>query len=246
MMNYEYGSIHVESPKLKMILDELHQVARFKNFNFSYIIIGDAGSGKTTMAQYIQKNIFKNSNIEIYENISEANSVQTSPSLMTMNLVSWAQLKSSFSNEKYRVIAMPALKERKADLIALADFFIQVISLMNGKASFKLTEKAHEMILQYNWPGQFYEFESVLENAFEVASTSSSQFLIEPQHLSLNKRSPTIEYNVGMKLEEIERNFILQTLYFVHQNRTKAAEILGISIRTLRNKINQYRQEGFL
>ena len=246
MINYEYGSIQVESPKMKAIIDEVTQISQMQNSNLSFIIVGEVGSGKTTMAQYILKNIFKNQFTEIYENIIDSSEVKHKPAIITVQQNNWNEVKSDFSNSDFRLISMPSLKERKVDLVALADFFIQVISLMNGKPTYKLTEKAYEMILQYNWPGQFYEFESVLENAFEAALTSSSQALIEPQHLSLNKRTPTIEYNVGMKLEEIERNFILQTLYFVHQNRTKAAEILGISIRTLRNKINQYRQEGFL
>jgi two-component system response regulator AtoC len=137
---------------------------------------------------------------------------------------------------------MPTLAERKMDIGALAEFSLQVLSLMNDKPKVKLTEKALEKILQYNWPGQFYEFESILENAFSSAENN----LIEPEHLLMGPLPAEIEIPVGMKLQDLERNYILQTLYFVHQNRTRAAEILGISIRTLRNKINLYRVEGYL
>ena len=140
------------------------------------------------------------------------------------------------------MIAMPSLSDRRLDLQALAEFFLQVLSLMHNRPKVKLTEKALEKILQYGWPGQFYEFEEILENAFVLAMNG----LIEPEYLTMGPLSVEVGVPTGMKLDELERKYILQTLYFVHQNRTKAAEILGISIRTLRNKINQYRVEGYL
>ena len=117
---------------------------------------------------------------------------------------------------------------------------------MNSKRPVKLTEKAAEKLLQYNWPGNFHELEAVLEDAYENSFKSETKATIEPEHISLNLAVEGQAYSIGQKLEEVERKYILQTLYFVHQNRTKAAEILGISIRTLRNKISQYREEGYL
>ena len=113
---------------------------------------------------------------------------------------------------------------------------------MNNKPKVKLTEKALEKLLQYGWPGEFQELEAILEEAFLAAENG----LIEPEFLMMGPLKSNVAIPIGMKLGELERKYILQTLYFVHQNRTKAAEILGISIRTLRNKINQYRVEGFL
>ncbi len=69
---------------------------------------------------------------------------------------------------------------------------------------------------------------------------------LNTNHIVLNLPTKELEFTIGQKLDEVERKYILQTLYFVHQNRTRAADILGISIRTLRNKINQYREEGYL
>ena len=117
---------------------------------------------------------------------------------------------------------------------------------MNNKKILKLTDKALEKLLQYNWPGQLSELESVLEEAYHFAHQNLSQLTIEPEHIELTLPLPESTFSIGQKLDEVERKYILQTLYFVHQNRTKAAEILGISIRTLRNKINQYREEGYL
>jgi DNA-binding NtrC family response regulator len=205
------------------------------------------GSGKYTMAQYIKKAIFKNAEIKINRNITTENDFNINEvAIYTINCQNWIQLRTKLQNENLRVITMPSLKDRKSDLPALAEFFLQVLSLMKGQPQLHLNEKSLEMILQYGWPGHFYEFESVLEGASEAVFKNSSGLLIEPHHLNLNTRPQNFEYTVGMKLDEIERKFILQTLYFVYQNRTKAAEILGISIRTLRNKISQYREEGFL
>lgn len=246
MIHYEFGSILTKSPKLKMILDELAQIENTKSARLSFAIVGEAGTGKSMMAQHIQKIIFKNAVVPFIKGTEKASELPAGAKIFTVSTQNWVQLRSEIQDENLKVIVMPSLKERKQDLADLADFFLKVLSLMNGRPQVKLTEKAAEMLIQYNWPGQFYEFESVLEAAYEMSLKTSSQLLLEPQHLSLNKMPQSFEVSVGMKLDEIERNFILQTLYFVHQNRTKAAEILGISIRTLRNKINQYRQEGYL
>ncbi len=246
MNQHEFGSIVVKSAKLILILEELSQIDLSKTPNISFAIVGETGCGKSTMAEFIQKSIYKNKDILIQKNVTQASEIMQIPVILTVSTQNWIQLRSELQTERLKVIMMPTLKERKADILALADFFLQVLSLMNGRPQLKLTEKAAEMILQYNWPGQFHEFEAILESAYETCLQTSTQLLLEPQHLNINKLPQTLDVNVGMKLEEIERNFILQTLYFVHQNRTKAAEILGISIRTLRNKINQYRQEGYL
>lgn len=245
MSQYEFGSIVTKSPKLRMILEELMLIERSQTM-MSFAIVGETGTGKSTMAQYIQKLIFKNKDIHVIKSVENAAQLPAGVKIFTVSNQNWVQLRRDIQDENLKVIVMPSLKDRKQDLANLADFFLKVFSLMNGRPQLKLTEKAIEMILQYNWPGQFYEFESVLEAAYETALKNSTQFLLEPHHLNLNRMPQTFDVTVGMKLEEIERNFILQTLYFVHQNRTKAAEILGISIRTLRNKINQYRQEGYL
>lgn len=246
MNHYEFGSIITKSPKLRLILDELAQIESSKLGPFSFAIVGEAGTGKLMMAQHIQKLVFKGANIPLIKGVEKASELPAGLKIFTVSNQNWVQMRGEIHDENLKVIVMPSLKERKQDLNDLADFFLKVLSLMNGRPQVKLTEKAAEMLLQYNWPGQFYEFEAVLEAAYEMALKTSPQLLLEPQHLNLNKMPQTFDVVVGMKLEEIERNFILQTLYFVHQNRTKAAEILGISIRTLRNKINQYRQEGYL
>ncbi len=234
MNQINYGSIAVKSQRMLNILVSLND---FKPSELIFIT-GEKGSGKTMLAQHIQQTIFMDPSVRILDNYQQG----LTRGLFTITTTDWETVCKTVQNVDYRLIEIPDLAERRLDLPALADFFLQVVSLMHNKPKVKLTEKALEKILQYSWPGQFYEFEEILENAFMMADNG----LIEPEYLNMGPLSAAVGVPMGMKLDELERKYILQTLYFVHQNRTKAAEILGISIRTLRNKINQYRIEGYL
>lgn len=132
---------------------------------------------------------------------------------------------------------------KKSKIAQLIDFNLNVLQLMHNKKTLILTEKAKEKIMQYEWPENDSQ---MLEDTLEKAVKSCRTNYIEPEDIDLELGQKELEVPVGLKLEIVERQYILQTLYFVQQNRTKAAEVLGISIRTLRNKLNQYRLEGHL
>ncbi len=131
---------------------------------------------------------------------------------------------------------------KKNQISQMIDFNMNVLQLMHNKSNLVLTEKAREKLMQYEWPEDSQMIEDVLESAVQKCQGN----YIEPEDIDLQIGETELEVPVGLKLETVERQYILQTLYFVQQNRTKAAEILGISIRTLRNKLNQYRTEGHL
>lgn len=137
---------------------------------------------------------------------------------------------------------MSELIQKKNQIGQTIDFNMNVLQLMHNKAHLVLTEKAREKLMQYEWPEDSQVIEDVLEKAVQKCRGN----YIEPEDIDLKIGETELEVPVGLKLEIVERQYILQTLYFVQQNRTKAAEILGISIRTLRNKLNQYRTEGHL
>ncbi len=137
---------------------------------------------------------------------------------------------------------MSILVQRKTEISKTIDFNLNVLQLMHNKTNLILTEKAKEKLMQYEWPDDPQMIEEVLEKAVHKCKNNH----IEPEDIDLKIGETELEVPVGLKLEFVERQYILQTLYFVQQNRTKAAEILGISIRTLRNKLNQYRMEGHL
>lgn len=245
MIKDQYGSFEIKSPVMLKILNELKTQQKKKIF----VIIGEVGTGKTTMLHHINKIIFNNHQMNLFDGVPIP-SQHLSSAIVTTSKKSAYEVIKRFDQDQLHVIEMPNLSERKADIPNFCMFFTEVLSLMNDKKICKLTEKANEKLLQYGWPGNFYELEAVLEKAFEISLFQNSKkqtgILIEPEHISLDFQIEELEFTIGQKLDEIERKYILQTLYFVHQNRTKAAEILGISIRTLRNKINQYREEGFL
>jgi transcriptional regulator with AAA-type ATPase domain len=240
-MNDQYGSFEIQSSLMKNILESIRANADKKFF----IIVGDIGAGKTTMLSYINKCVFNNTQTQLFDEGSFAGQ-DLSSAIITTSKESAYEVIKQFDRKLTHIIEMPNLSDRKADITGFASFFIEVLSLMNNQKTYKLTEKAAEKLLQYNWPGNFHELESVLERAFHSSQEEASKATIEPEHIELNLQKKDLEFSIGQKLDEVERKYILQTLYFVHQNRTKAAEILGISIRTLRNKINQYREEGYL
>lgn len=229
----EFNSVNSSSQTMINLMNKLDQsfVGQYKTI----VISGAVGSGRKTLALHLQKVYSSLATFEIVE-LFELSMIEDHKIYICQDM-------SDFKTDKdILVIQMPSLSERKEDLIALAEFHVQVHALMNGKGKIIISEKAKEKILAYSWPGEFPELEKVVEQAVH----SCSKNVIEPEDLILMDKKTELQFSLGLKLENVERQYILQTLFFAQQNRTKAAEILGISIRTLRNKLNQYRQEGYL
>lgn len=153
----------------------------------------------------------------------------------------------------YRLNVFPLqstpLRERREDIPLLAERFLVDLRRKHGIDAKGFSESALEVLCAYRWPGNVRELQNVVEHA--VIMTSSGRF-IEPSVLSGLSPSPdssdspssTQADSTGASLEEIERNHILRTLTKMDGNRTKAADQLGISIRTLRNKLNTYREQS--
>jgi len=95
--------------------------------------------------------------------------------------------------------------------------------------------------MDYDWPGNVRE----LQNAIERAVVLSSESVLEPGHFLLSGARPRRDSNTSLRagttVSEIEKQLILKTLEHCSQNRTQAAKLLGISVRTLRNKLKEYR-----
>ncbi len=144
-------------------------------------------------------------------------------------------------------IELPLLRDRKEDIPLLVEYFIQKYSAENKKSVQGITDEALRLLMKYNWPGNVRE----LENTIERAVVISQEPLLKPQHfLAFNAfqedwqgGSQTWSGNTK-NLREIERQKILEVLRETNGNRTRAAEELGISVRTLRNKLREFREEG--
>jgi two-component system response regulator AtoC len=138
-------------------------------------------------------------------------------------------------------IHLPPLRERREDILVLAEFFLDQFCRENHKAKKKLTEKAEKKLLDYHWPGNVRELANIIERTVVLDFDSS----VDSEHLYLDAKPPqadakNVSLPVGISLHELEKQLILQTFEAEHQNRTRTASILGISIRTLRNKLHEY------
>lgn len=136
---------------------------------------------------------------------------------------------------------MPSLEDRTEDILDLSRFYLEVHSFLQGKTGLRLTEEAGARLLDWAWPGNIRELENVIERSVTLAGEAN--FIDQSSiQFDLQNQSEMRDFGPGMSLSEVERRLILQTLEMTSQNRTRAAQILGISIRTLRNKLNEYRE----
>ena len=155
-------------------------------------------------------------------------------------------------------LRIPPLRERKDDLAALAQFFIDKYARANERPARRLSTDAMKQVMAHAWPGNVRE----LENAMHRATLLANAAEIGPEAIRAPDGAPVgARYRdstgaaieaaqaaaremVGRTVAEVEQNLILETLTHCAGNRTHAAHILGISIRTLRNKLKLYADEG--
>jgi len=144
-------------------------------------------------------------------------------------------------------IQLPPLRTRPADITPLTTHFLERFSQMYGKAAPQVDVTSVAALAGHNWPGNVRELENCMHRAFLMAVDGK----IMPEHLGL-AASPQLSVageqhgetgggiQAGMSIRDMERALIEQTLEHVKGNRTEAANLLGISIRTLRNKLKDY------
>ncbi len=142
-------------------------------------------------------------------------------------------------------VRLPPLRERPEDIELLAQHFCQEFAKHYGRPVRGFAEGVLERLSQYSWPGNVRELRNMIERAVLLAKgpwiTLSDLF---PQELRPQQKKDT---GLPLKpLKEVEKEMILKALKAANGNRTRAAEILGISVRTLRNKLQIYREAGIL
>ena len=137
-------------------------------------------------------------------------------------------------------LEMPALRERRSDIPELVKFFIDRYAKDNGKTIAGCAPEALERLMNYNWPGNVRE----LENAIERAVVLSSSPQIETKHLpAAIKPMPApsgLPVIPGATMAEVERYTIVETLKATGGSTSRAAEILGISARTIQYRLHDY------
>jgi len=143
-------------------------------------------------------------------------------------------------------IHLPTLQQRRDDIPLLANYYLQRYTAEYGKEVQGIGDRAMELLMQYPWPGNVRE----LQHKMERAVIMCNEPLISPRHLfldELDSRQSVVlpsDESAAATLREIEKAAIFRSLQFNDNNRTKTADALGISIRTLRNKLREYREEG--
>lgn len=172
---------------------------------------------------------------------------------------------------RLNVISMelPPLRDRKEDVADLSSFFIKKYSEINKKAVKPLSDDALKALQSYDWPGNVRELEHTIERAVVLSKTNEitskdlflhgitiAGFKSKPETENIVEEKEEVKKTadissdesmggtVGRTIADVEQELILKTLQDVAGNRTKAAEILGITVRTLRNKLNEYRDMG--
>jgi two-component system response regulator FlrC len=156
-------------------------------------------------------------------------------------------------------LRLPALRERPADVIALAEHFLKKYAAANGVPERPLSVVARQRLLAHRWPGNVRELENAMHRAVLLAhGPEIEEFAIRlpdgqpmsatpeaqtARSASLSAEAATRGF-VGLTVSAVEQQLIIDTLSHCLGNRTHAANILGISIRTLRNKLKEYSEAG--
>jgi DNA-binding NtrC family response regulator len=141
-------------------------------------------------------------------------------------------------------IALPPLRERRKDIPLLVAHFLREFSAAGPRGDAPgLTSRAMAALTEYRWPGNVRQLKNWIEQALVLADGD----VIDLQHFpSLTREAPDLMTEhapmapLGLRLEELERWYVLETLRRVHGNRTKAARQLGISLRGLQYKLRRY------
>ncbi len=142
-------------------------------------------------------------------------------------------------------LSLPPLRERKEDIIFLFNHFIVEFNEKYGKSITKISPEALKVLQNYDWPGNIRQFKNVLESMVILAKDDTLTLEDVPEEIRKGG-SPTIKKRLvdtiipGITIEEYEKAIIEKNLEFTNGNREKAAELLGISARTLYRKLNEY------
>ncbi len=159
-------------------------------------------------------------------------------------------------------LKLPSLKDRGDDVLLLAEYFVGKFCVAYDLSPLVFVEQAKQWLLEYEWPGNVRELQNLMERAVLLAGAGpicKKHFLvdsdtwvpdeeqtIEAKDLCSDSTPPQTKDEAlsVMPIHEMEKRLILKSLDETSGNRTQAADLLGISVRTLRNKINEYKSKG--
>ena len=151
-------------------------------------------------------------------------------------------------------LRIPPLRERPLDIPPLAAHFARRYAALNGMAERALAPAAAERLARHAWRGNVRELENIIHRAVLLAAggaIEAEDIELGPPRPAERGAAPVAEAQpsglgalVGRRMDDVERDLILETLHRTEGNRTHAASMLGISIRALRNKLRDYTRQG--
>jgi DNA-binding NtrC family response regulator len=148
-------------------------------------------------------------------------------------------------------VHMPPLRDRRSDIPALAEALLAELNRKHECRVVEISPAVRQTLEGHNWPGNVRELRNVIERAVILAGEGT----IERKHLpaflqgaaspvtaadAVADEPDAVRFAVGTTVEEAEKGLILRTLEHTHNNKTRAAEILDISLKTLHNKLKEY------
>jgi two-component system, NtrC family, response regulator AtoC len=138
-------------------------------------------------------------------------------------------------------ILMPPLRDRGDDVILLADFFLGQLNERQGTAK-RFTEESIDRLRTHSWPGNVRELKNVVHRAFIMADQEISPRCLPREVGGDSGILRSLHFQVGASIEDVEHRLIMATLDAYGGNKRKTADILGVSLKTLYNRLNSYRE----
>jgi len=195
------------------------------------------------MSSTLQVKLLKVLQEKTFERLGSLNTIRTNARVVAATnreLKQLVDIKKFREDLFYRLnvfpVTVPPLRQRKEAIPAIASYLIRSLSARLGKAPLPLREDTHQSLLSYSWPGNVRELENVLERALIV---SRGDYLSIPPLLE-SQPAPDEADTEGGDLKSLERAAIERALAKTGGHRKKAADLLGISLRSLHYKIKEY------
>ncbi|HVN83351.1 MAG TPA: sigma-54 dependent transcriptional regulator [Candidatus Binatia bacterium] len=139
-------------------------------------------------------------------------------------------------------IQLPPLRERVDDIELLAEHFLALLNQANGTSKV-FTRAAMSQLRAHRWPGNVRELKNLIHQAFILADTEIGVDCLPPEIRSTAASGPSVQIKVGLSLAEAERRLVFATLHECKGDKRRAAEVLGVSLKTLYNRLKAYRVE---
>jgi len=148
-------------------------------------------------------------------------------------------------------LPLPALRDRKSDVPPIAAALIRNLNKKHGCRVTHMTPEVLSCLQEYAWPGNVRELRNVIERAVIVAGEGEIHLRHLPSLLapppqaqaSADQPADVLQIRVGDRLSDVEESYIRLVLRYTNNNKTRAAEIIGVSLRTLHNKIHTYAEQ---